>query len=123
MLLALFFATSCTSGDANSASSSQAVNTSPSGSTTDAPPRPLDYESLAAAYCKCAENTVSINQRLASLMDAGDTETFESLLPEAEQAFKDAMECCRKAKAEQSPAPIEKQKLAKPLKKCLPRFA
>lgn len=89
----------------------------PSSNVTAAP---IDYNNLADAYCNCASNTVTVNNKLKSLMEANDTEAFEAMLPAADKAFKDAMECCKSAKFEQSTATVDQQKLFKPLKKACP---
>ena len=83
---------------------------------------PIDYDALAKAYCKCAENTVSINDKLAKLMESGDNAAFEALLPAAEKAFNEAMDCCRNAKFQQSTAAVDQKKLFKPLKKICPNL-
>lgn len=88
--------------------------------TETSPPAKLDYNLLSDAYCKCSENTVSINNDLAKLMDAGDNAAFEAMLPKAEKAFKEAMDCCKKAKESQSSDKVDQQKLFKPLKKICP---
>ena len=85
-------------------------------------PAAINYTVLAEAYCGCAKNTVSVNDKLAKLMDSGDNAAFEALLPEAEKAFKDAMACCRKAKETQSTAAVDQKKLFKPLKKLCPEL-
>jgi hypothetical protein len=81
---------------------------------------PINYNTLAEAYCKCAEHTVGVNKKLKKLMDDNDTAAFEAMLPEAEKAFKDAMECCRNAKFQQTTAEVEQKKLFPPLKKACP---
>jgi hypothetical protein len=81
---------------------------------------PINYNTLADAYCKCAAHTVSVNEKLKKLMDNNDTAAFDAMLPEAEKAFKDAMECCRNAKFQQTTAEVEQKKLFPPLKKACP---
>ena len=103
------------------------VNSSPSTSSNKDPESnikaaPIDYNALAKAYCKCAENTVSVNDKLAKLMESGDNAAFEAMLPAAEKAFKDAMDCCRNAKFQQSTAVVDQKKLFKPLKKICPNL-
>ncbi len=100
------------------------TESSPSSGTekeTGTTPVAINYLTLATAYCKCAEHTVSINNKLAKLMESGDNTAFEAMLPEADKAFKGAMECCRKAKSQQvTTAAIDQQKLFKPLKNACP---
>ena len=81
---------------------------------------PINYITLADAYCKCAAHTVSINEKLKQLNDSNDTAAFEAMLPEADKAFKDAMECCRDAKFHQSTGAVDQKKLFKPLKETCP---
>lgn len=80
----------------------------------------VDYDALSRAYCKCAEHTVSINEKLKTLSKSKDTADFDAMLPEADKAFKDAMECCRDAKFEQTTEKIDQKKLFEPLKKLCP---
>ncbi|MFT4666911.1 MAG: hypothetical protein ACI8YQ_002691 [Polaribacter sp.] len=80
----------------------------------------IDYDALSTAYCKCAEHTVSINEKLKALSKDSDSAAFDAMLPEADKAFKDAMECCRDAKFQQTTEEVDQKKLFEPLKKRCP---
>lgn len=124
MLFCLLFLFACQSDSASGKESPATTDTSeqsqekPSNVTT----AEIDYEALSTAYCKCAEHTVSINKKLEALSKGSDSAAFDALLPEADKAFKDAMECCREAKFEQTTKKVNQKKLFKPLKEKCPNL-
>ncbi len=99
-------------------SSAEQENEKPSNINATA----IDYTALSASYCKCAEHTVSINEKLKTLSKGNDSAAFDAMLPEADKAFKDAMECCRDAKFQQTTGKVDQKKLFKPLKETCPNL-
>ncbi len=83
-------------------------------------PANVDYQTLAKDYCNCAERTIQVNKKIAAAMDSSDNATFEELLPQAEEAFNEAMDCCRKAKARQTANTLDQKKLSRSLNKNCP---
>jgi len=121
---ALFFLLSCNNDNTTS------NNISPNNSSTKQNEKgesnikaaPIDYKTLSEAYCKCAENTVNVSSKLKKLMDDNEIEAFDALLPAADKAFKEAMECCRDAKFQQTMGAVDQKKLLKPLKANCPEL-
>ena len=108
--LLLVLTTSC-------GSESTPANTTPS-ETTVAPEAnaEVDYDKLIQDYCNCCENTVEINQQMERLIDAQSSPEFEKLVPKADKAFKDALNCCKEAKLSQTSGEIDQRKMIKLLK-------
>ena len=113
-ILSLTFLLACSNN--SSANAEQSDNT-----TTDVKPASgeLDYQALADAYCKCSEPTVAINNQMEALIHT-DGDAFEKLVPKADKAFKDAIACCKDAKAKQTTGKIDNKILIKPLKQTCP---
>ncbi|MFK7809675.1 MAG: hypothetical protein AB8F74_17855 [Saprospiraceae bacterium] len=120
LFFALFLVTACnnatTTDKTNKKGTSSLIENKDSKPAEPIETASIDYKKLADAYCACAEHTVSINNKLKKSLDSDDTVAFEALLPEADKAFKDAMECCRNAKFEQTTGAADQKKLLKLLK-------
>ena len=77
----------------------------------------IDYEHLAQAYCECSKTSIELNARMKALLESGDNETFEGLVPKVSEAFNQSMTCCQEAKTKHTTQELDKQKLGGLLKK------
>lgn len=82
----------------------------------------LDYQYLSNAYCDCAKKSIELNIKMKAMMDRGENEGFEAMVPEVSQAFKQSVNCCQKAKTTHSSDPLDNQKLGRLLKTDCPEM-
>jgi len=82
----------------------------------------LDYQYLSNAYCDCAQKSIELNNKMKAMMDRGENEGFEAMVPEVSQAFKQSVNCCQKTKTTHSDDLLDNQKLGRLLKKDCPEM-
>ncbi len=114
-ILSLTFLLACSNSSTADSGNSDDKKDEP----TSASSGQLDYQVLADAYCKCSEPTVAINNQMEALIHT-DSDAFDKLVPKADKAFKEAIACCREAKAKQTTGKIDNKILIKPLKQTCP---
>jgi hypothetical protein len=77
----------------------------------------INYAHLAEAYCKCAQKSIQLNEKMKTLLASEDNEAFQALVPEVSEAFSKSIDCCQAAKTSHTTEDLDKQKLGGLLKK------
>lgn len=99
----LFFFTACQSDKGSSTTKS---NTS----------TVVDYAHLAKAYCECSEESIQLNNKMKTLLDAGNDQAFDAMVNSAKTAFEKAILCATTARKKHTAAAVDKKQMGAALK-------